>query len=163
VARQLTWIMRASIALLLIGHGGLGIWVQKKEWLDFFAYLGFDNAAVRSMHLSQWVGWCELIIGILVLISPLRWRASRGFLVFILIWKLTAEPLRPLVGQPIYQFIERGGDYALPLALWCLAGFLKRPHDRFRLILGARQSDGPNLRGSTIGALIVGAWVGVYH
>ena len=113
--------MRFSIAFLLIGHGGLGIWADKKEWVDFFAYFGLNPSVVRSLHLSQSVGWCEVIMGIMVLIKP-----SGSFLIFVLIWKIGTELLRPLVGQPIYQFIKRGGDYVLPLALFWLVDFPKR-------------------------------------
>jgi hypothetical protein len=110
LARQLAWVIRFSIALLLIGHGGLGIWANKKEWFDFFGYFGINQATVVSAHLSQWIGFGEIIMGLAVLIKP-----CRSLLIFVLIWKVGTELLRPLVGQPMYQFIERGGDYVLPL------------------------------------------------
>jgi len=121
LARQLAWIIRFSIALLLVGHGGLGIWANKKEWFDFFGYFGISQATVVSAHLSQWIGWGEIILGLAVFIKP-----CRSLLIFVLIWKIGTELLRPLVGQPIYQFIERGGDYVLPLALFWLVGFSRR-------------------------------------
>lgn len=119
LTRQLAWVMRASIALLLIGHGGLGIWAHKKEWFDFFDFFGIDQATVTSAHLSQFVGWFEVGLGLAVLLRPVR-----SLLVFVLAWKVGTELLRPLVGQPNYQFIERGGDYALPIALLMLMGGL---------------------------------------
>jgi hypothetical protein len=112
LARQLAWIIQFSIALLLVGHGGLGIWANKKEWFDFFGYFGIGQGTVASAHLSQWIGWGEIIVGLALLIKP-----CRSLLLFVLVWKVGTELLRPLVGQPIYQFIERGGDYVLPLAL----------------------------------------------
>jgi hypothetical protein len=133
LARELAWIVRFSIAFLLIGHGGLGIWADKKEWFDFFAYFGVSPGAVRSMHLSQSVGWCEVIMGIMVLIKP-----SGSFLIFVLIWKIGTELLRPLVGQPIYQFIERGGDYVLPLALFWLVGFSRGATTRYPVLESSR-------------------------
>ena len=50
------------------------------------------------------------------------YRPVRSLLLFVLVWKLGTELLRPLVGQPNYQFVERAGDYVLPLALFWLAG-----------------------------------------
>ncbi len=41
----------------------------------------------------------------------------------MLAWKLGTELLRPLVGQPNYQFVERAGDYVLPLALFWLVKY----------------------------------------
>ncbi|MGH9189987.1 MAG: hypothetical protein ACRD0Q_08155 [Acidimicrobiales bacterium] len=115
--RQLSWVLRISVALLLVGHGGLGVWADKKEWFDFFGWFGVGQATVASVHLMQWVGVFEIVLGVAVLVKPLR-----GLLVFVLVWKVGTELLRPLVGQPNFQFIERGGNYILPIALVWLVG-----------------------------------------
>ena len=114
LARRLGWILRASIALLLVGHGGLGIWAAKEEWFDFLGWFGITQAS-EAARLMQWVGAFEVVLGLAVLIKPLR-----GLLLFVLAWKVGTELLRPLVGQPNYQFVERAGDYVLPLALYWL-------------------------------------------
>jgi hypothetical protein len=41
----------------------------------------------------------------------------RGVLLFVFAWKLGTEVFRPLAGEPIWEFIERGGSYGAPLAL----------------------------------------------
>jgi len=114
--RQVAVVMQVSIALLLIGHGGLGLVADKKEWFDFFGWFGIGKATVSANHLMQWVGLFEVVLGVAVLVKPVR-----GLLLFILVWKVSTELLRPLVGQPNFQFIERAGDYVLPVALlWVL-------------------------------------------
>jgi hypothetical protein len=116
VARRLAWVMQGGIALLLIGHGGLGLVADKKEWFDFFRWFGISAASVSAHHLMQSVGLFEVALGVAVLVKP--WR---GLLLFILVWKVGTELLRPLVGQPNFQFIERAGDYVLPVTLlWVL-------------------------------------------
>ena len=118
LALQLAWVMRVSIFLLLVGHGGLGIFADKKEWYDFFGWFGISHATVSANHLMQWVGLFEVALGVAVLVKPLR-----GLLLFVLVYKVGTELLRPLVGQPNFQFIERAGDYVLPIALlWVLNG-----------------------------------------
>lgn len=116
LALKLAWITKVSIALLLVGHGGLGIWAAKQEWFDFLRWFGVTDSS-HAMDLMIWVGVFEVVLGIAVLYRPLR-----SLLVFVLVWKLGTEFLRPLVGQPNYQFVERAGDYVLPLALYWLAG-----------------------------------------
>lgn len=113
---QVAWVARGSIALLLVGHGGLGVWAHKAEWADFFGFLGISPTAAGSAHLAAAVGWFEVALGVAVLVKPVR-----ELLVFVLVWKLGTELLRPLVGQPFFQFVERAGDYALPVALLLLA------------------------------------------
>ncbi len=116
LARRLAWVMRVSIALLLVGHGGLGIWAAKKEWFDFLGWVRVTDAS-QAADLMPWVGALEVVLGLAVLIKRLR-----HLLLFVLVWKLGTELLRPLVGQPNYQFVERAGDYVLPLALFWLVG-----------------------------------------
>lgn len=124
VARRLAWVMQGSIALLLIGHGGLGLFADKKEWFDFFGWFGISAASVSANHLMQWVGLFEVALGVAVLVKPLR-----GLLWFILVWKVGTELLRPLVGQPNFQFIERAGDYVLPVTLlWVLVWLRSATH-----------------------------------
>jgi len=115
LATTLDWTMRLGLGLLLIGHGGFGVAVRKAEWYDFFAYLGFPPWAVDSAHLMAVFGWFEIVLGLAVLVRP-----GRGLLVFVLFWKVGTELLRPLVGQELFQFVERAGDYALPIALYLL-------------------------------------------
>ncbi|HET7416888.1 MAG TPA: hypothetical protein VFJ61_04590 [Solirubrobacterales bacterium] len=114
-AGQVAWVARVSVALLLVGHGGLGIWAHKAEWGDFFAVLGVGRDTAGTLHLAAWVGWFEVALGLAVLLAPVR-----ELLVFVLAWKLGTELLRPLAGQPLFQFVERSGDYALPVALLAL-------------------------------------------
>jgi len=38
-------------------------------------------------------------------------------LIFVFAWKLGTEALRPLAGEALWEFIERGGSYGAPLAL----------------------------------------------
>jgi uncharacterized membrane protein YphA (DoxX/SURF4 family) len=118
LATVLEWVMRAGIALLLIGHGGFGLQVRKQEWYDYFGVFGVSPAAVDSAHLMTVFGVFEILLGLAVLIRP--WR---GLLLFVLVWKLGTELLRPVVGQELFQFIERSGDYALPIAVFMLVGW----------------------------------------
>jgi len=87
-------ILRVVTGLMLIGHGGIGA------------------ETVRSRSLIAVVGWCEIALGLLLLAWP-----ARGLLLFAFAWKVGTELLRPLAGEPIWQFMERSGAYAAPLAL----------------------------------------------
>ena len=117
----LNWVMRISIALLLVGHGFFGVQVRKHEWYDYFGFFGLSAHTVDSAHLLTVVGVFEIVLGLAVLVVP--WR---GFFLFVLVYKTFTELLRPLVGQELFQFLERSGDYALPIALYFLTGWLQR-------------------------------------
>jgi hypothetical protein len=83
--------------------------------------LGIGAETVRSLSLIAIVGWCEIALGIAVLIRPFR-----GLLLFVFLWKVGTELLRPLAGEPIWQFVERAGAYAAPLALLVILSWQQR-------------------------------------
>jgi len=133
LARALSWAMRICIALLLIGHGGFGIThLHDKEWIGYLGSLGVSPDAA-SPRLIAAIGWFEVCLGLAVLVKP-----HRGLILFVLAWKIGTELLRPLAGEPMWEFVERGGDFYLPVALLLVLGVLIR--DRTGLEEPIRQS-----------------------
>jgi hypothetical protein len=108
-------MLRVTAAMLLIGHGGFGFAMQKPEWTGYFGLFGIDRTTVMAYSLTPVVGGFECALGLLVLVLP-----RPGVLLFAFIWKVGTELLRPLAGEPFWEFVERGGSYAAPLALWRL-------------------------------------------
>ncbi|WP_433262016.1 hypothetical protein ACQPZF_28365 [Actinosynnema sp. CS-041913] len=121
------WAARGGLALLLIGHGGFGAFEQKAYWYKFFEFFGVDRAGVDSANLMVVFGTFEILLGLAVLIRP-----AKPLLWFVLGWKLATELLRPLVGQEWFQFVERDGDYVLPLVLIIGAATYAAARDRLR-------------------------------
>ncbi|WP_141730769.1 hypothetical protein [Oligoflexus tunisiensis] len=110
------FVLRMSTALLLIGHGGFGAFMQKKMLLQHWQAVGVSLDPQSFMML----GWFEIILGF----AALGWSSPLIFL-GIFIWKICTELLYPLSGAPMWEFIERAGSYACPLAL--LIYFRMRP------------------------------------
>ena len=114
-ATAILWTLRATTALLLIGHAGFDF-AMHKDWSGYTAAIGIDPATLASHPLRPWAGWLEGALALFVFARP-----TRGLLVFVFAWKLGTEALRPLAGEPVWEFIERGGSYGAPLALaWLL-------------------------------------------
>jgi hypothetical protein len=111
-ARRLAWILRLTTAALLIGHGGFGAFMQKAAWIGYFGAAGITPQMAQGASLIALVGWFEIALGLLVLALPVP-----AVLIFVVVWKVGTELLRLLVGEPFWEFIERGGSYAAPLAL----------------------------------------------
>jgi hypothetical protein len=106
----LHFLGRLTIALFLIGHGGFGAFVEKQMLIDHYAALGFP-ADVAFINV---VGWFQIILGVVVFafpVLPLMW--------FVLGWKVFNEFLYVIEGGllNIFEFIERFGDYAIPVAM----------------------------------------------
>jgi hypothetical protein len=116
-ASAIGWILRVTTALLLIGHGGFDF-AMGKNWTAYGEAVGIGPATLAALPLTPLAGWFECALGLIVLAWPVR-----GLLLFVFAWKLATEAFRPLAGEPIWEFIERGGSYGAPLALACLHGW----------------------------------------
>jgi hypothetical protein len=115
------WALRIGTAALLVGHGGFGAFMNKEAWTGYFAEVGIGASTVQSAHLIGLVGWFEIALGLAVLARPVR-----RLLLFVVLWKVGTEWLRPMAGEPVWEFIERGGSYGAPLALVYVNGWLSR-------------------------------------
>jgi hypothetical protein len=98
-------VLMVTTALLLFGHGGLA--AQGKPLLASHAAIAGLPPAALSL-----VGFAEMSAALLLLASP-----SVTLLLGIAAWKLSTEALFPIAGAPVWEFIERAGSYAAPLAL----------------------------------------------
>ena len=110
VARILSW----TTVLLLVGHGALGALEGKALLARHYAAVGLPPIALPI------VSWTELSLAVLVLLRP-----SVPLLLSVAAWKAGTELLFPIAGAPIWEFIERAGSYAAPLALAMLVAHLR--------------------------------------
>ena len=108
--QTVAWVLRLTTVLLLVGHGMLQLTVRKPMFAAQYAFLGLPGGACEPGF-----GACELALAAAVLLRP-----ARGLLLGVLGWKLATEALCPVTGAPIWVFVEHGGSYAAPLALFFL-------------------------------------------
>ena len=106
IARVLKW----TTAFLLFGHGALAAITGKALFATHYAALGLPASVAPT------IGYVEMIVALVVLVIP-----HPSLLIAIAVWKLATEALFPIAGSPIWEFIERGGSYAAPLALALLS------------------------------------------
>ena len=106
----LAWVLRIVTAMLLAGHGGLGLFAHKAGLARHYAALGVSQPA----SLVPAVGAFEFFLAALVLLRP-----RPGLFVGICAWKFATESLFFLSGAPapVFEVIERFGSYTAPLAL----------------------------------------------
>ena len=118
---RFAWTLRLATGFCLIGHGGYGAFVHKPILIQHWATVGLGTGTFLSA-----VGWAEIALGVMTLLRPFPL-----LLYFVAAFKIGTELLYPISGlpplQPIFEFIERGGSYACPLALalllqWQTAG-----------------------------------------
>ncbi len=114
LTKVLPWILRIGVAGCFIGHGAFGI-ITKSAWLPYFAVAGIgEDAAWPMMPI---VGTMDIAMGILALLWP-----CRALYIWAVLWAAWTALLRPLSGEPVWEFIERAGNYGVPFAILVVVG-----------------------------------------
>lgn len=103
------WVLRLGAAFCFIGHGAFGF-ITKAAWVPYFAVVGIPEA--WAWRLMPIVGAVDVMAGMAVLFAP------RGLpLVYMTVWAVWTALLRPLSGEPVFETLERAGNYGVPFAL----------------------------------------------
>jgi phosphohistidine phosphatase SixA len=116
--RALRVILISTSALLLLGHGALGVG-GAPSLTAHYAALGVASEVATAT--TPMVGWLELALVIILVLRP-----SAGVALAIVAWKVATESLWLVAGAPVWEFVERAGSYAAPLALVLVIGVRRR-------------------------------------
>jgi len=109
--KKIEWILRVGVAGEFLGHGVFAI-MGKADWIKWTEQLtGLDTATAATFMLI--VGVVDILLAVLVLVKPVK-----PILLWMAFWGLWTALVRPLVGLPVWDFIERSANWAAPLALY---------------------------------------------
>jgi hypothetical protein len=106
-------ILRVTTGLLLIGHGGFGVFMHKAMLERHYVVAGLSALPLGIGTLARAVGGFEIVLGLVAMAWPLA-----PLLLFVVAWKVATEMLYPVSGAPFWEFVERAGSYGAPLALY---------------------------------------------
>ena len=119
------WVLRIAVAGEFIGHGVFAL-QAKKDWVAWFAKFGVADASLATQLLFL-VGVIDITLAVLVLVRPVRLA-----LLWMTFWGFWTALIRPLVGMPVWDFVERWANWGAPLALLLLLGLPKKWKDWLR-------------------------------
>lgn len=110
--KQIEYLLRLGVFLTFFGHGIFAL--QGKEvWLPYLTVFGIsDMIAYKVMFL---IGIIDVIVAVSILVKPLS-----PIILWAVFWAFSAALMRPVVGQPIWDFVERGSNWIVPLALFVI-------------------------------------------
>ena len=104
------WALRIGVAGEFLGHGVLAL-QGKADWIGWFAKFGFSDPDTAATLLML-VGILDVIVALVVLTKPIK-----PVLLWAVFWGFWTALIRPIVGMPIWDFIERFANWGAPLAL----------------------------------------------
>ena len=111
---RIHWILRITCFFCLVGHGAWGI-IQKPEWIPFYDI--FHIPAKYAYLTMPIVGLMDILMGILILVKPMRF-----VLVWMVFWTIFTALLRPMAFMGWFEFLERAGNYGAPIVFLALSG-----------------------------------------
>lgn len=122
--KKAIFILRIAVAGEFLGHGVFAL--QAKEgWIKYFTALGFSSDfATAALPL---IGVADVISALIVLVKPIR-----AVLLWMTFWGLWTAILRPIGGDPIWDFVERSANWGAPLAILVLRGFPRTLKELFQ-------------------------------
>lgn len=106
-------ILRVAIFLTFLGHGIVAI-QGHLAWIDYLEFIGFSSD--RASDILPLIGFLDILVALTILIKPYKY-----VVLWASIWAFSAALIRPLSGEEIWAFVERGSNWMTPLALYiCL-------------------------------------------
>lgn len=109
----INWVLRVGVAGEFIGHGVFAL-QGKKDWIKWAEQLSGMDTALATQFIFL-VGLADIAVALIVLFKPLK-----PVLLWATFWGFWTALVRPLVGLPVWDFIERWANWAAPLALYLM-------------------------------------------
>lgn len=111
--KKITFVLRLAVFGEFLGHGIFAL-QGKPQWLGWISQItGASDILAAKILLG--VGILDILIALIVLIKPLK-----PILIWAVFWGFWTALVRPLVGEPIWDFVERWANWGAPLALFLL-------------------------------------------
>lgn len=110
-------ILRIAVFGIFLGHGMFAYGV-KEHWIEYLQAAGFPYEG--AIDIMPYIGILDFIVAGVVLIFPIR-----IVVLWAVIWAFATAMMRPISGEPIWDFVERGGNWGAPLALLIVLGIPK--------------------------------------
>src|SRR5205814_1804893 len=105
-AALLHWLLRLACAAEFVGHGAFGV-MTKAAWVPYFGVIGIPPEL--AWKLMPLIGSVDITLGLVMLVRPIR-----PVLLYMAFWGLITATIRPLAGEPIWEFVERVPNWAVP-------------------------------------------------
>ena len=121
--KKVEWILRIGVFGTFLGHGVFAL-LGKQSWIPYFTSIGISEST--AIILLPLIGVMDILVAIFALVKPIR-----VVLIWATLWAFATALIRPISGEPIWDFVERTANWAVPLVLLYLRGLPKRLEELF--------------------------------
>ncbi|MBI3032485.1 hypothetical protein HYY69_03350 [Candidatus Woesearchaeota archaeon] len=117
-------VLRIGIFGSFLGHGVFALMI-KKSWIPYLTIVGFSEQTATTLLFL--IGITDICVALFALFKPLK-----IVLLWATIWGFATALIRPIAGEPIWDFVERSANWAAPLALLIIQGFPRSLKELFK-------------------------------
>ncbi len=111
--KTINWVLRIAVAGEFLGHGVFAL-QGKQAWIGWIQQLTGVEIGTAATLLTL-IGLMDLFVALIILARPIRW-----VVLWAVFWGFWTALVRPIVGEPIWDFVERWANWGAPLALFLL-------------------------------------------
>lgn len=122
--KKIEWVLRIAVAGEFFGHGVFAL-QGKEEWVGWIQQFTGVDAGLAAQLLFA-VGVMDVLVSLIVLVRPIK-----AVLLWAAFWGFWTALVRPLVGKPVWDFIERWANWGAPLALLLMYSWTKNIKEWF--------------------------------
>lgn len=108
--KSMQWLLRIGVFLTFLGHGVFAL-KGNPNWIPYLEIIGFST--ITSQKTMFYIGVLDIIVAVVVLIKP-----NKLFILWAFLWAFLTALIRPIAGEPIWAFVERGANWIVPLCLY---------------------------------------------
>lgn len=123
-AKMIEWILRVGLFGEYFGHG-IFAWQLKPRFLEMLTAMTGITGDL-AVTLMRAIGALDIVVGVLAILKPIR-----IVLIYAAVWGFLTALARPVAGDPIWDFVERWANWAVPLALLYVRGLPKNWKELF--------------------------------
>ncbi|MDY8134169.1 hypothetical protein [Aquimarina sp. 2201CG5-10] len=112
VFKVIELILRFTIFLTFLGHGIIAL-EKNMDWLIYIETVGFSTKT--SEKLMTLIGVLDIVVASLMIIKPYK-----IIVLWAVIWTFSTALIRPISGESIWAFVERGTNWGSALILFLI-------------------------------------------
>ena len=117
--KSIEWVLRVAVFGEFLGHGVFAL-QGKPQWVAWIQQFGIITDPESAQNFLYLIGWTDIIGAFVILLYPFPF-----ILLAAAFWGFFTALVRPLVGEPIWDFVERWANWGAPLALLLLRSWPK--------------------------------------
>lgn len=103
------YLFRFGIGMTFFGHGVMAI-NGNPNWFQYLEVVGINSKVALNTLLS--IGIIDVVVALFLVIKPYK-----AIIIWAIFWTFLTALIRPISGEPIWTFVERGIIWLSPIAL----------------------------------------------